>query len=152
MMSKMGHKAGKGLGKAAQGIASPLAAVGRPGTRGGGPGVGFGSLLKTPNALQSKAIEAAKKGVNIFITGPAGTGKSVVLSHIMHHLKTKYRSNPSKYVAVAPTGPTAISVGGQTIHSFAGCGVPETAKDFEKVWDKKNRKNWRDLEVMVIEE
>ena len=150
MMSKMGHTAGKGLGKAAQGIASPLAAVGRPGTRGGGPGVGFGSLLKTPNALQSKAIEAAKRGDNIFITGPAGTGKSVVLSHIMHHLKTKYKSNPKKYVAVAPTGPTAISVGGQTIHSFAGCGVPETSKDFEKVWNKK--KNWRDLEVMVIEE
>ena len=133
MMSKMGHTAGKGLGKAAQGITAPLAAVGRPGTKGGGPGVGFGSLLKTPNALQSKAIEAAKRGDNIFITGPAGTGKSVVLSHIMHHLKTKYRSNPNKYVAVAPTGPTAISVGGQTIHSFAGCGVPETAKDFEKV-------------------
>ena len=150
MMSKMGHTAGKGLGKAAQGIASPLEAVGRPGTKGGGPGVGFGSLLKTPNALQSKAIESAKRGDNIFITGPAGTGKSVVLSHIMHHLKTKYRSNPNKFVAVAPTGPTAISVGGQTIHSFAGCGVPETAKDFEKVWDKK--KNWRHLDVMVIEE
>ena len=150
MMSKMGHTAGKGLGKAAQGIASPVAAVGRPGTKGGGPGVGFGSLLKTPNALQSKAIEAAKRGDNVFITGPAGTGKSVVLSHIMHHLKTKYRSNPHKYVAVAPTGPTAISVGGQTIHSFAGCGVPETSEDFDKVWNKK--KNWRDLEVMVIEE
>lgn len=70
----------------------------------------------------------------------------------MVHLKAKYRSDPNKFVAVAPTGPTAISVGGQTIHSFAGCGVPETSKDFEKVWEKKNRKKWRDLEVMVIEE
>jgi len=73
MMSKMGHKGGKGLGKAGQGIPAPLTAVGRPATKGGGPGVGFGSLLKTPNALQSKAIEAAKRGDNVFITGPAGT-------------------------------------------------------------------------------
>jgi hypothetical protein len=85
MMSKMGHKGGKGLGKAGQGIPAPLTAVGRPATKGGGPGVGFGSLLKTPNALQSKAIEAAKRGDNVFITGPAGTyhGICSIFIHVL---------------------------------------------------------------------
>jgi hypothetical protein len=46
----------------------------------------------------------------------------------------------------------------QTLHSFAGCGVPSTVQDFEKCWrkDKKrkidNRKKWRDLAVLIIDE
>jgi len=111
-----------------------------------------GSGLIMLNSLQKRAVDAAKRGDNVFITGPAGTGKSVVLKHILAHLKAKYKHTPECYVAVAPTGPTAISVGGQTIHSFAGCGVPETAEDFRKCWEKKHKKKWRDLDVMVVEE
>ena len=64
-----------------------------------------------------------------------------MLRRILKHLKTKFQSSPGKYVAVAPTGPTAISVEGQTIHSFAGCGVPECEEDFGKCW--KQKKRWR---------
>jgi len=46
-----------------------------------------------------------------FVTGPAGTGKSTLLSAF--HKKTHGRS-----AIVAPTGIAALLVGGQTIHSF----------------------------------
>lgn len=49
--------------------------------------------------------------LNLFITGKAGTGKSVVLSY--------FRDHTSKAVAVlAPTGIAALHVEGQTVHSF----------------------------------
>ena len=50
-------------------------------------------------------------GVNIFLTGKAGTGKTTFLQNL------KERS-PKRMVVVAPTGVAAINAGGVTIHSF----------------------------------
>ena len=35
-------------------------------------------------------------------------------------------------VVTAPTGVAAINVGGQTLHSFAGCGVPKSVDEFNR--------------------
>ena len=48
---------------------------------------------------------------NIFITGKAGTGKSVLLQYLR-------QNSTKKLVVVAPTGVAALNVGGQTIHSL----------------------------------
>lgn len=48
---------------------------------------------------------------NIFITGKAGTGKSILLQYFKQ--KTQ-----KKVVVVAPTGVAALNIGGQTIHSL----------------------------------
>ena len=48
---------------------------------------------------------------NYFITGKAGTGKSVLLAYFAAHTR--------KNIAVlAPTGVAALNVAGQTVHSF----------------------------------
>lgn len=48
---------------------------------------------------------------SIYITGKAGTGKSILLKH--------FRNTTNKnLVVLAPTGVAALNVGGQTIHSF----------------------------------
>jgi ATP-dependent DNA helicase PIF1 len=48
---------------------------------------------------------------HMFITGKAGTGKSVLLQYIKLHTQ-------KNIIVVAPTGVAALNVGGQTIHSL----------------------------------
>ncbi|KAL3926713.1 MAG: hypothetical protein SGARI_005517, partial [Bacillariaceae sp.] len=64
---------------------------------------------------QALALEYIQRGQNVFITGVAGTGKSLVLKKALEFLASEYR--PKQYVAVAPTGSTAIALEGQTLHS-----------------------------------
>lgn len=48
---------------------------------------------------------------NLFITGRAGTGKSVLLKHFVRH-------TAKRVIVMAPTGVAAMNVFGQTLHSF----------------------------------
>ena len=50
-------------------------------------------------------------GVNVFLTGKAGTGKTTFLQNL------RIRS-PKRMIVLAPTGVAAINAGGVTIHSF----------------------------------
>jgi ATP-dependent DNA helicase PIF1 len=63
---------------------------------------------------QIEAIEAAKAGHNIFLTGKAGTGKSTVLTTVMDI----FREMGRKFIACAPTGIAANNIGGVTLHSM----------------------------------
>ena len=61
--------------------------------------------------LKNAYDKIEKTNNNYFVTGKAGTSKSTLLKYFL--------KNTSKSVAVvAPTGISAINVGGQTIHSF----------------------------------
>ena len=66
---------------------------------------------------QRLAVDKIAGGKNVFITGPAGTGKSFLLNYI----KEEYRD--SGLHITASTGISAINVGGQTLHSWAGLGL-----------------------------
>lgn len=50
-------------------------------------------------------------GINIFLTGKAGTGKTTFL-------RTLKEKSPKRMIVVAPTGIAAVNAGGVTIHSF----------------------------------
>lgn len=56
----------------------------------------------------------------------------------------------------APTGVAAVNLGphlgAQTVHSLAGCGVPQSARDFEKLLSRWGVKKWRKIEVLVLDE
>jgi ATP-dependent DNA helicase PIF1 len=75
------------------------------------------------SAEQEALLSLAVEGLNIFYTGSAGCGKSVVLKAIRNRLRKM-----GKIVRVlAPTGMVALANGGETIWSFAGW-TPNTHK------------------------
>lgn len=74
------------------------------------------NILLTPD--QSQAFDAAVKGRNVCLTGPAGTGKSFLLDQLRDQFK-------GGLDVTASTGIAALNVSGVTIHSWAGLGLGE---------------------------
>ena len=68
---------------------------------------------------QSAALIAYTEGKNLFVTGPAGTGKSFLITAIR-----KWSHEADRTLAVtASTGAAALLIGGRTLHSWAGIGL-----------------------------
>jgi ATP-dependent DNA helicase PIF1 len=93
---------------------------------------------------------------NIFFTGAAGTGKSVLLRRIILELRKKHKKLGPQVVSVtASTGLAACNIGGMTLHSFAGIGLGE--ETVSQLVDKirRNRKanqRWKTTKVLIIDE
>jgi ATP-dependent DNA helicase PIF1 len=75
--------------------------------------------------LQSEALEILKLGKNVFLTGPAGSGKTHVLNQYVKYL----HSHGIDVAVTASTGIAATHIGGMTIHSWAGLGVRDSLSD-----------------------
>ena len=93
-----------------------------------------------------------RTGVNVFLTGKAGTGKTTFLRQL------KERS-PKRMIVVAPTGVAAINAGGVTIHSFFQFplapyvpGSSFNSKDERFRFSKEKKRIIRTLDLLVIDE
>ena len=113
--------------------------------------------LSTPKnkltADQELALEAVKKGHNIFLTGSAGTGKSFVLRHLIGALKRRHGNNAVH--VTASTGAAAVLIGGTTLHAFAGIGLgkEDAATLVKKVYaNKLTSGRWQRARALVIDE
>lgn len=100
---------------------------------------------------QQKVIDLVLRGISIFLTGNAGTGKSVVLTELIWKLiKAK------KQIAVtASTGIAALNLPfGKTLHSWVGCGInpmtKETAPRFASKLSEENQ--FTSTQVLIIDE
>ena len=104
------------------------------------------------NTEQQNAFDAIKKGKNIFLTGPAGTGKSFVINEV----KQWANQSNKKYGITALTGCAAVLIGGRTLHSTLGLGLGD--KPIEMLVHKMKRFNkpqftrLQTLDVLVIDE
>ena len=96
------------------------------------------------NSEQEAALQLMESGVNVFLTGKAGTGKSTVLREFRRRC-----TKPTLYVA--PTGIAALNVGGQTIHSCFQI-KPGMMSDLEPISSKKRYRVLRNAKVIVIDE
>ncbi|GMF66400.1 unnamed protein product [[Candida] boidinii] len=102
---------------------------------------------------QQMVADLVTKGVSLFYTGSAGTGKSLLLRSIIKILKKKHKG--SSVAVTASTGLAACNIGGQTLHSFAGIGLGKGPVDklIKKVKrSQKHRKRWKETKVLVIDE
>lgn len=62
---------------------------------------------------------------NVFLTGPAGTGKTTLLK--------RYMEDHTKAIVCAPTGVAAVNAGGDTMHRIFSIPVPAYGAQLSKV-------------------
>ena len=98
---------------------------------------------------QALALEIMLSGESVLLTGPAGSGKTYVLSEFIRRAKREGLS-----VAVsATTGLAASHLGGSTIHSWSGIGIAdELPKGFVGGLSKSRHDTIAKTDVLIIDE
>jgi hypothetical protein len=94
------------------------------------------------NSEWKTAIKAVENAEDVYITGPAGTGKSTLLRYLRERVK-------SHHAVVAPTGVAALNVSGQTIHSFFKFQIGYLSPDSIKGSDGEL---FQKLDTLIIDE
>ncbi|GAV56129.1 hypothetical protein ZYGR_0BA00350 [Zygosaccharomyces rouxii] len=111
----------------------------------------------TPMALtkeQEQVINlVVNNRLNVFYTGSAGTGKSVILRTLIDRLSSVY--GREAVAVTASTGLAAATIGGTTIHRWCGIGLGNQSVDHLVKHIKKQRQIfsvWRFTKVLIIDE
>lgn len=100
---------------------------------------------------QKTALEILKMGQNVFLTGPAGSGKTFVLNQYIEYLKRQ----GIEVAVTASTGIAATHMNGQTIHAWSGIGIREalTWKEAKELaTDGELHARYRRTKVLIIDE
>lgn len=100
---------------------------------------------------QQQALSLLKQRKNVFLTGPAGSGKTYVLNQYIEWL----RSQKVEVGITASTGIAATHLGGVTIHSWSGLGIKDTLSDDDIVnllVRSYLRNRLRKTSVLIIDE
>lgn len=102
---------------------------------------------------QEMVAELARLGENIFYTGSAGTGKSLLLKTLIENLRKQH--GMESIGVTASTGLAAYNIGGMTINSYTGIGlgtgtVQEIVTKIKR--NKKAKSRWGTMKVLIIDE
>lgn len=100
---------------------------------------------------QVDALKILKAGKNVYLTGPAGSGKTYIVKEYISYL-TAHGVNVA---LTASTGIAATHIGGTTIHSWSGMGIKDSLSEMhidsltekEYLW-----KRYQKTEVLIIDE
>lgn len=100
---------------------------------------------------QEKALQILRSGNNVFLTGPAGTGKTYILNKFIEDLKDK----GANVAITASTGIAATHINGRTIHSWANFGIHKslTSKELNKIKrNPRTRERVKNTDILIIDE
>lgn len=100
---------------------------------------------------QDQAFSIMKTGVNIYLTGSAGSGKTYLLNKYIDYLET----HNIPVAVTASTGIAATHMNGMTIHSWSGIGIKNflDEKGLNELEDKKYLwKRFEKARVLIIDE
>ena len=110
-------------------------------------------MSETLSKEQQYAFEKFKKGENIFITGPGGSGKSKLIQNIVNYSKTIKK--PIQVCALTGCAAVLLKCGGKTIHSWSGIKIARGDKKtiVEQVLKSSRiKKQWKHIKVLIIDE
>lgn len=100
---------------------------------------------------QKEALKILKMGKNVFLTGPAGSGKTYVLNEYINFL----RQHGVEVAVTASTGIAATHLKGMTIHSWTGIGLKNFLTDYDLDMLEQKQYLWKRFEktkVLIIDE
>ncbi len=100
---------------------------------------------------QFQALSILKSGVNVFLTGEPGSGKT----HTVNEYAAYLRAHDIEPAITASTGIAATHIGGMTIHSWSGIGIKTKLNkyDLDKIASNKRIvKHVRRSKVLIIDE
>jgi ATP-dependent exoDNAse (exonuclease V) alpha subunit len=100
---------------------------------------------------QKTALDILKLGHNVFLTGPAGSGKTYLLKQYIDYLK----KNNIGVAVTASTGIAATHMNGQTIHSWSGMGISDVFNEEHYAKLKKrpyHKLKFTNTKVLIIDE
>jgi len=98
---------------------------------------------------QLTALKVMNSGKNVFLTGPAGSGKTYILNEFI-----KQQRKLNKKIAItATTGLAASHIGGTTIHSWSGISIYDTLpkRFFEKL-PSSRKEIITKTDILIIDE
>ena len=108
----------------------------------------------TLTGSQQEALRLVLQGSNVFVTGPAGCGKSEWLKTIVAKMRQLSRDIESTAVT-AVSGVAARSLGGCTVHSFSGIGLGDGSLE-ETLAKVRGRpevvRSWTKCKLLIIDE
>lgn len=100
---------------------------------------------------QEQALKIMKTGVNIYLTGSAGSGKTYLLNQYISYLD----DHDISVAVTASTGIAATHMNGMTIHGWSGIGVRSVMNEegLEQLEEKKYLwKRFDKARVLIIDE
>lgn len=121
------------------------------------PFIGYASideaLADYKCSSQTEVLARMLNRENLFISGPAGSGKTTIVNRFIDLIDAEFNGN-FEVAVTASTGIAASLIGGQTIHSWAGMGIDTEPFSSKKIppqmWSRKNSLKYTD--VLIIDE
>jgi len=100
---------------------------------------------------QETALEIMMSGKNVFLTGPAGSGKT----HTLNRYIKEAKSRGARVAVTASTGIASTHLGGMTVHSWSGIGAKDALSDRDirdLVLTSYLKKRFIKTDILVLDE
>ena len=125
------------------------------------PFIGYDSIEEaSKDCIASSQVEVMCRLLNrenLFISGPAGSGKTTIIKRFISMIDAVYNGN-FNIAVTASTGLAASLIEGRTIHSWSGLGIYDGVFDPKKIRQEDNinmYKAWDSIkyvDVLIIDE